>query len=185
METIGREGGSSKKLITNQQFMHAVEYNDDLLIEILLWLPVISLVLLNSVCKCWLSLISNPSFSLRRNQIPTFDPPCGLLLRAHLSKTYDFLSLDTRVPYKQSALKTPFTFRSELHNVDMLKSSNGLLICCGGIKNDKYYVYNLCTDFFKMLPQCSNEIIRHTQIAFDPTKSSYYKVIQTKSVFDD
>ena len=79
-DVIGREGRSSKKLITNKQSMHAVEYNDDLLIEILIRVPVISLVQFKSVCKRWLSLISNPSFRLRRNQIPTFDPPCGLFL---------------------------------------------------------------------------------------------------------
>ncbi|GJW55040.1 F-box protein-like protein isoform X1 [Tanacetum coccineum] len=164
--------------------MHAVECNDDLLIEILLRLPVFSLLLFKSVCKRWLSLIINPSFGLRR--IPTFDPPCGLLLRAWFGKTYDFLSLDTRSPYKQSALKTPFTFRSELQHVDILQSSNGLLLCRGGIKNNyKYYVYNPCMNLFKMLPQCSNKIIRHTKIAFDPTKSPHYKVIQTVLVKND
>ncbi|KAK9051346.1 hypothetical protein SSX86_027973 [Deinandra increscens subsp. villosa] len=49
---------------------HAVVSNDDLLTEILLRLPVSSLVIFKSVSKRWLNLITNPNFTLRRSQNP-------------------------------------------------------------------------------------------------------------------
>nr|GEY89228.1 hypothetical protein [Tanacetum cinerariifolium] len=66
--------------------VHTVLSNDDLFIEILLRLPVISLQLFKSVSKHWLSIITSPNFT-RSRQIFKLDPPCGLLiLRANTEK---------------------------------------------------------------------------------------------------
>jgi hypothetical protein len=58
--------------------VHTVVSNDDLLIEILLRLPVISLFLCKSVSKRWLSLFKDAQFTLRLSQIPKLYPSCGL-----------------------------------------------------------------------------------------------------------
>ena len=127
------------------QSVHAVEYNDDLLIEILVRLPVVSLFLFKSVCKRWLSLISNQTFTLRRSQIPTLDPSYGLLIQR--SCKYDFVSFDTRIPSKRSALKTTFPFGSEGGYVTILQSCNGLLLLC--CCNTKFSLSNTKADTTK------------------------------------
>ncbi|GKE42130.1 cytosolic glyceraldehyde-3-phosphate dehydrogenase, partial [Tanacetum coccineum] len=48
--------------------IHKVLSNYDLLMEILLRLPIISLHLFKPVCKQWLSLITSPSFTLTRTR---------------------------------------------------------------------------------------------------------------------
>nr|GEX78405.1 SGNH hydrolase-type esterase domain-containing protein [Tanacetum cinerariifolium] len=164
--------------------VYKVLSNDDLLIEILLRLPVISLVLFKSVSKQWLSLITSPNFIKSRNLIPNIDPTCGILiLRVNDERQrleYDFKSFDIRIPSKRS---TVFTLGSEapLGCVEIMQSCNGLLLC--GVHPDKYYVYNPTTKLFKTLPIKSP--ISSVKIAFDPTKSPHYKVIQADFVHDD
>ena len=105
--------------------VNAVVSNDDLLIDILLRLPVLSLFLFKSVSKRWLSLITSPDFVLRhRSTDPNLHPPCGLFLqipmRNWLVPEYDFVSFDSRIPSKRS---TAFTFGSDAgRNADILQS---------------------------------------------------------------
>nr|GFC05965.1 hypothetical protein [Tanacetum cinerariifolium] len=107
----------SKKQITdtgdNSLSAYALLTNDDLLIEILLRLPVISIIIFKLVSKRWLSLITSPDFVMRRNQIPNVDLPSGLFLQRHESSIVcDFMSLDSRIPSRKSLLRTTFTFGS-------------------------------------------------------------------------
>ncbi|GKD79963.1 F-box protein-like protein isoform X2, partial [Tanacetum coccineum] len=60
--------------------VHKVLSNDDVLMEILLRLPILSLHLFKPVCKQWLSLITSPSFTLTRTRMSTVDPPSGLFI---------------------------------------------------------------------------------------------------------
>ncbi|GKB47983.1 cytosolic glyceraldehyde-3-phosphate dehydrogenase [Tanacetum coccineum] len=153
---------------------------DDLLIEILLRLPVISLHLFKSVSKHWLSLITSPNFTLTRSKIPNIDPSLGLLIvRDYSGQTikYDFVSFDIRIPSK---ISTVFTLGSEEPpgSVEIMQSCNGLFLCRIKPHNSdayKYYVYNPTTKQFKMLPIESR--ISRVKMAFDPTKSPHYKVI--------
>ncbi|GKF71204.1 cytosolic glyceraldehyde-3-phosphate dehydrogenase, partial [Tanacetum coccineum] len=84
--------------------IHKVLSNDDLLMEILLRLPIISLHLFKPVCKQWLSLITSPSFTLTRTRIPNVDPPSGLFIRRWSPNSneydYDFVSFNPRIPGK-------------------------------------------------------------------------------------
>nr|GEV39261.1 hypothetical protein [Tanacetum cinerariifolium] len=67
----------------------------------------------------------------------------------------------------------------------MLRSCNGLLLCSGSGSPDFYYVYNPSTNLFKRISQPENShddshlhatgVLR---MAFDPTKSRDYKVVQ-------
>ncbi|GJZ96275.1 cytosolic glyceraldehyde-3-phosphate dehydrogenase [Tanacetum coccineum] len=154
--------------------------NDDLLMEILLRLPFISLHLFKAVSKRWFSLITFPNLTLTRSKIPSTDPSLGLLIvRDYSCQTvkYDFVSYDIRIPSKRS---TVFTLGSEAPpgSVEIMQSYNGLFLCRIKPHNSyayEYYVYNPTTKLFKMLPIESR--IRSVKMAIDPTKSPYYKVI--------
>ncbi|GJZ56926.1 retrovirus-related pol polyprotein from transposon TNT 1-94, partial [Tanacetum coccineum] len=186
---ISGEGRGSKKLITDTRVnlltssANAVLSNDDLLIEILLLLPAISLLFYKSISKQWLSVITCPAFTLRLSQKPNVDPPCGLFVWGPKRKIkrnmfeYDFISFDIRIPSKISNV---FTFSSKAPD-KILQSCNGLLLCY--IKPDKFFVYSPCVNLFKMLPR--PQIYVQPQITFggirlvfDPTKSPHYKVVR-------
>ena len=197
------EGRGSKRLITDTRdnvlisSANAVMSNDDLLIEILLLLPPISLFLYKSVSKQWLSVITCPTFTLRLSQKPDIDPPCGLFVpgpkrkpkRKSKSKRnmfeYDFISFDIRIPSKISTVLT-FNYKAP---GKILQSCNGLLLCY--IKSDKFFVYNPCVNLFKMLqqPRISNlkssSFFGGIKLVFDPTKSPHYKVVHARLVTDD
>ncbi|GKD41779.1 granule-bound starch synthase, partial [Tanacetum coccineum] len=139
-------GRSSKKkaFISNNKIpssMHKVLSNDDLLIEILLLLPLISLHLFKRVSKHWLSLITSRSFIFRRTQISSCVPPSGLfIVRDASSSAYDFLSFDSRKIAKRS---TVFTYNSETSTKSLIKQScNGLLLCNISGDYSKHFVYN-------------------------------------------
>ncbi|GJU54826.1 F-box protein-like protein isoform X1 [Tanacetum coccineum] len=161
--------------------------NTDLLIEILLRLPVISLLLFKSVSKHWLSLITSPNFTLRRSLIPNIDPPSGLFFRFIYQQDYlyDLIRLDIRIPATSSRFET----NMEGSNAYILEACNGLLLCY--VHPDKYYVYNPSINLFKMLPQCNDlslepsKIAGHMKMAFDPTKSPHYKVVHSTIIGDD
>ena len=192
-------GKESKRLITDTSSANAVGSNDDLLIEILLLLPAISLFLCKSVSKQWRSLIKCRDFTLRLSQKPNIDPSFGLFVRGPNRKPksnrkrnmfeYDFISFDIRIPSK---ISTVFTFNSNT-SAKILQSCNGLLLCY--IEHSKsYYVYNPSTKMFKMLPRPKiyvqpTFIVGGIKLVFDPTKSPHYKVvhagIKTDSTFED
>ncbi|GJX17589.1 F-box protein-like protein isoform X1, partial [Tanacetum coccineum] len=172
--------------------VYTVVSNDDLLIDILLRLPVISLFMFKSVSKRWLSLFKDAHFTRRLSQITNLDPSCGLFLKIPIPTfpgfKYDFVSFDNiRIPTKRSF---PFSFDSEAgRDADVLQSCNGLFLCC----NDKsYYVCNPSNNLYRMLPQQDNPNNKPIdfpfggmRMAFDPTKSPHYKVIYAGVVHDD
>ncbi|GKA36317.1 AT-hook motif nuclear-localized protein 28-like protein [Tanacetum coccineum] len=153
--------------------------NNDLLTEILVRLPVVSLVLFKSVSKRWNSLIIDyaANLTLRRN----LDPLFGLFLQkcsySKGSHSYDFVSFDIRIPL----LATSFT---HVHgDVRILQSCNGLLLCHSTLSG-KFYAYNpSVTNMFKLIPEPDNvtfndfAISGGLRMAFDPTKSPHYKVV--------
>ncbi|GJZ56103.1 granule-bound starch synthase [Tanacetum coccineum] len=175
---------------TNHNFplsVHKVLSNDDLLMEILLRLPILSLHLFKPVCKQWLSLITSPSFTLTRTRMSTVDPPSGLFIgRYHRpgwgSNNYDFVSFDPRIPAKRSKL-----FSISNSKAEIVQSCNGLLLC---YIHGEYSIYNPLMSMFNMLPPIHNlNYVRYgykeINFAFDPTKSPCYKVVHVGSVKDD
>ncbi|KAM7504604.1 hypothetical protein LguiB_003508 [Lonicera macranthoides] len=72
--------------------------NDDLLTQILLHLPITSLLRFKSVSKHCLSLVTNPTFSL---QLRNHTPPSGLFLRRSsflINPEFDFVPFNTTKP---------------------------------------------------------------------------------------
>nr|GEV27198.1 hypothetical protein [Tanacetum cinerariifolium] len=173
---------------TNHNFpssVHKVLSNDDLLMEILLRLPILSLHLFKPVCKQWLSLITSSSFTLTRTRIPTIDPPSGLFIKRWLQNNYEFVSLDPRIPAKRS-----------IHPLVCLggrivQSCNGFLLCyIDADAGNKYYVCNPSISMFKMLPPIHDlsyerNGYQEMNIAFDPIKSPCYKVVHVGRVEDE
>ncbi|KAL2248562.1 F-box protein At5g07610-like [Sesamum indicum] len=171
---------------------------DDLLTEILLRLPIRSLIRFKLVCKHWHSLITTPRFSLLRNPYP--NPAVGLFLPCSDGGQNRFgqteclvLELNSRFEYVPFSLGVPPTapFRQlniteECSGFRILQSCNGLLLCCssswGRYYSKRYYVYNPTTKRFSALPKLDGASwgstgVRGMSLAFDPAKSPHYKVV--------
>ncbi|GJS63770.1 AT-hook motif nuclear-localized protein 28-like protein [Tanacetum coccineum] len=176
--------------------VQSVISNDDLLTEILVRLPALSLVLFKSVSKHWFSLIKQAAnLTFRRN----IDPPSGLFINKYTSYNKDegsfnceFVPLDIRIPLLAT---NNFSFCPEFQNecraAVILDSCNGLLLC--RTLSGKLYVCNpSISNMFKVLPQPdnvtwypNNQFRDRLKMAFDPTKSSHYKLIYVESVVHD
>ncbi|KAJ0099781.1 hypothetical protein Patl1_20710 [Pistacia atlantica] len=157
--------------------------NDDLLTEMLLCLPLKSLVKFKSVSKHWLSLISNPNFSLRFSLIP--QPITGLFMRGLSCKEYYFINLSSSpspAPFKYLTLgNNPSDFE-----ITIRQSCNGLLLCSrsNSKKPDDHYVYNPTTQEYTMLPPPplgTGVCYFGFNLAFDPLKSPHYTIICVKN----
>ncbi|XP_031281986.1 F-box protein At5g07610-like isoform X1 [Pistacia vera] len=172
------------KAITQQNLLSSAEKtanSDDILTEIFLCLPLKSLVTFRYVSKHWLSLISHPNFSLRLHLKPR--PISGLILRSKSSPKnpkYDLINLNS------DPFVAPFRSFSLPPSLVVLQSCNGLLLCgspkwCNPTCN--CYIINPITKKYTELPGAfrtargSFRAILGINLAFDPSISSYYKVI--------
>ncbi|GJT70134.1 hypothetical protein Tco_1029420 [Tanacetum coccineum] len=129
------------------------------------------------------------------NQITKVDPPVGLFVN-HIRSLFesDFVPLDPRLRSKKSAMDKSFSRGSivEADNVKILQSCNGLLLCGGSGMPVFYYVYNPSTNQYKKIPyaDCSLDNSPYyssagLRIAFDPTKSPHYKLVDAGRTFCD
>lgn len=165
----------------------AVASDDDLLTEILVHLPIKSLMKFKCISKHWQSLISSPGFSRRR--YPDSHLVSGLILRpTHdcvVKKEYDF------VPLKYTSTTAPFrslTFVNNPSGLIILQSCNGLLLCASSISDWNipcdYCIYNPTSHEFVTVPPLGDEnsrFIRRIGLAYDPAKSSHFKIVCIRS----
>ncbi|CAI9098427.1 OLC1v1035071C1 [Oldenlandia corymbosa var. corymbosa] len=173
--------------------------NDDLLIELLLYLPTKALIRFKSVSKRWFSLISSSHFCLlhTRRHRPT-TAASALCLRKSPSDFY-ILPLFTK-PSKMRSFK--FNLTSDVihesiaaanpnFRTKILQSCNGLFLLkvpqnTRNLPGD-YYVYNPATHqnrflSLNFLPQNNSQSQRRQGIlginlAYDPSNSLDYKII--------
>ncbi|KAJ6395013.1 hypothetical protein OIU77_024094 [Salix suchowensis] len=170
-------GSSSSSQAPFSVSAETIANNEDLLTELLLRLPIKSLLKFKCVSKHWLSLISNPHFSRRRISCYS-TPPCGLFLieRGSPYAGYQLVALDSnhsKAPFKN------LTFVNDISEIKFIQSCNGLLLYfrslrpgwSGGI----YYVYNPTTKQHTTIPEPRRAV--GAALAFDPSKSPHYKVI--------
>ncbi|KAL2550059.1 F-box protein [Forsythia ovata] len=173
-----------------EQAAQVVASNDDLLIEILLRLPIKSLIRFKLVSKHWHSLITDPKFCHLRNPKP--NPALGLFLLPRLNyyviPCFEYVPFSVQEPTNPSLLKLKFT--KDPHGISIVQSCNGLLLCSSfqaHEPNRRYYVYNPTTKHFTTFPKTDQETgirkkIRGMYLAFDPAKSPHYKVVCVRHV---
>ncbi|KAK9291875.1 hypothetical protein L1049_019825 [Liquidambar formosana] len=144
--------------------------NDDLLTEILRWLPARSLLRFKSVSKHWLQLISSPDIYRLLNPNPT-TVSALFLSNPSSSPIPDLLPLDGN---------PPTAFPNLLPSISILQSCNGLLCCESWKKNEKnnpdYYICNPTTRQFTILPELPGPAVG-VILAFDPCESLDYQAI--------
>ncbi|GJZ88896.1 hypothetical protein Tco_0660678 [Tanacetum coccineum] len=174
---------------------HKVLTKDDLLTQILIRLPILYIHLFAIMSKQWLRITTSLIFIKNRSQITKVDPPVGLFVN-HIRSLFesDFVSLDPRLQSKKSAIDRSFTLgiTEEADNINILQSCNGLLLCGGSGMPVFDYVYNSSTNQYKKLPypDCSLDNSPYyssagLRIAFDPTKSPHYKLVDVGRTFCD
>ncbi|XP_076906698.1 F-box protein At5g07610-like [Bidens hawaiensis] len=158
-------GGKIKKTCFSQSFVNdsdhqstesgaAVGSNDDLLTEILLRLPVASVLRFKSVSKHWLLLLSDSRFINRYDK---------------LSKSPGFFASGIYVPFDPEDRNAPF------FNGHIVQSCNGLLLCRNRDRYE-YYVLNPTTKQVATIPPVPGVILA-ASLVFHPTDCVHYKVI--------
>ncbi|PIN11487.1 hypothetical protein CDL12_15909 [Handroanthus impetiginosus] len=151
--------------------------NDDLLTEILIFLPPRSLIKLQLINKHWRSLILSPQFSrLHTFHHRSSKPQSSFLLRSTTSQLF--------ICHPTVKKLVPFRFRFRCRRI--LQACNGLLLveCTNSHCGDKdYFVCNPTTGKYRKLSlsEEQREGISGVCIAFDPSKSPYYKVLCFRS----
>ncbi|KAL8149290.1 hypothetical protein AgCh_006336 [Apium graveolens] len=161
-----------------------VASSEDLLIQIMLLVPIKTLMGFKSVSKQWLSLITDPRFIHLRYPLPP--SASALFFRSSSCSSnpdYQFISLDitevSPIPFKT----LNFTRDPLSSGISVLQSCNGLLLCASHQArefNRRYYVYNPTTSQFATLPKIRREYSKHVlgmSLAFDSLKSPSYKVV--------
>ncbi|XP_050369139.1 F-box protein At5g07610-like [Argentina anserina] len=162
---------------------------EELLTEILVSLPVRSLLRFKCVSKHWLSLISNPEFYERhtlRNPNPRVSAFFSSITHNKIFNSVPLIGKhEIPIPFKALNEQVP-------GSLDIIQSCNGLFLC---EPRDRYqkriYVVNPTTRKFCALSlpkgHGKRSFVRYG-LAFDPSKSPYYKVIGVgnyTSIVDD
>ncbi|XP_076940833.1 F-box protein At5g07610-like [Bidens hawaiensis] len=158
--------------------------NDDLLTEILVWLPVTSILRFKSVSKHWRLLLTHKHFTHRYDNNNLFKSP-GLFARtlctfssksfAHLLAGDIYVSFDVenRSPPPFRCLDLYFN-RSR---VKILHSCNGLLLCHtlhNGAR--EHFIFNPTTKQLAIIPPAPKYICSMA-LAFHLTHCMHYKVV--------
>ncbi|XP_010263422.2 PREDICTED: F-box protein At5g07610-like [Nelumbo nucifera] len=155
--------------------------SDDLITNIFLHLPIKSLLRIKSVCKRWLSLISDPFFVNLRNR--TTNVVSALFFkRVHSSELY-FVFLDRNNSNDDIPIRD-LSFVEDSVGLEVTHSCNGLICCrsrrrCTDYFYFTYYICNPTTKQYRKLPPTLGGGVVHSfvNIAFDPCKSPHYKAI--------
>ncbi|KAM7507558.1 hypothetical protein LguiA_018011 [Lonicera macranthoides] len=187
-DLFGRIGCASDVIGRNDCAGYVIGSNEDLLRTLLIHIPNYKpLTTFKSVSKLWLSLISDPGFSLRwyKNHMAY---PSAVLIYRHCS--YEFISLNGRE--KKGTFLPYFGFdchpllNHSRHRIEILHSCNGLLLLNLKVKvNHEWYesrlgVYNSITNHSKLIPKFFSEFsyfTSYTKLAFHPLKSPHYKLV--------
>ncbi|XP_059436781.1 F-box/kelch-repeat protein At3g06240-like [Corylus avellana] len=176
----------------------ANELPEDLVTQILLWLPVVSLLRFKCVCKSWYALITHQNF-VRKHLLHNKNSNTHLLLKTS-NKTMDDYVV-SRISYEglQITPLTPLTqpvhpqyFRngeefvefSEVFSISVVGSCNGL-VCIHAYDKLKVVIWNPTTRETKVVPESNLPIFApagyctHIQgmgFGFD-AKTNDYKII--------
>lgn len=186
----------STKSVPSASSAKLVVSNEDLLAEILLHVPVRSLICLKLVSKQWLSLITSHRFVLLHYGRGTSSRTSALFLESEVllrrgannHMMYVHLNLDKfhKTPFRSSTFShDPF----DAKKVCILQSCHGLLLCRTGIvvnqllENQRglfyYYIYNPTTNQVATIDRIWDQktTIHASVLDFDPARSPHYRVV--------
>lgn len=174
-----------------------IAQNEDLRNEILVRLPIKSLMRFQSVSKPWLAHITSPNLSRSREAFYKGSISGLIMKRASPlasvrgAPEFDFFNLGG----KRSAVSSRAPFNSRLtltktgdSAIGILQSTSGLLLCTRILNESyihspvvpkEYYIYNPATKKFTELPPNISpySTLMGFSLAFDPSQSPYYKVV--------
>ncbi|KAK9286749.1 hypothetical protein L1049_015153 [Liquidambar formosana] len=160
----------------------AIAGNEDLLMEILLRLPIKSLLRFESVSKTWYSLITDHHFAqgYTRRHNPNTEPS-GLLL---MMAGFLFLPFNDDGDQGHQAMLESW-YPDNDQGFMILQSCNGLLLCSSTYFWKTYYVCNPTTRRFSTICLPSSEFwasLVSVSLAFDPLESPHYKLVFVRKV---
>ncbi|KAK3221141.1 hypothetical protein Dsin_015111 [Dipteronia sinensis] len=168
--------------VNSNKKLNSIADNDDIMTEILVRLPLKSILRCKSVSRQWRSLISAPHFCRRIYPDPYLVSSLLLHKISLFTHEYDFVPLidkPTSPPFKT------LTFVNHPLVLRILQSCHGLLFCSSftnrDFGRDHYYIYNPTTKQFRTLPLPpggqDSTMVRGMTLAYDPHKSPHYKVV--------
>ncbi|XVF23311.1 hypothetical protein REPUB_Repub13aG0026300 [Reevesia pubescens] len=155
--------------------------NNDIMIGILQRLPLKTLMGCKCVCKLWNDLISNPVFRSNYSRRNPQYHVSGFFLQKFL-----FLELHSKLLFfpcegqSDAAPKPSLCFIEDDKGVRIQHSCNGILVCSSFRCLEEDRVYYICTPTTKQyhpLPNPECGILFGINIAYDPNKSPYYKIV--------
>ncbi|XP_061372507.1 F-box/kelch-repeat protein At3g23880-like [Gastrolobium bilobum] len=153
----------------------------DLIEEILLRLPVKSLLRFKCVCKSWLALISNPQFAKSHYDIAAA-PTHRLLVKPYHAGYSDFIGIEAPLHCDSALACLTLPQSSLIPSVGYLRilgSCRGFIILkC--VENDDLILWNPSTGARKTI-SCSARRICLYGFGYDPSTDDYLLVIATKS----
>lgn len=151
-----------KPRLKNQSWSaELVGNNEDLITQILLHLPVSSLVRFKSVCKSWFSIITEQPFELNhypRNRNSSPVPYSLFLYRCEYKspETALILSLSRHIGRRKRRLKKYYV-SDGIGLIEMVQSCNGLQLLRVGSETEQYYsVHNWTTGRSKKISSNGN-----------------------------
>ncbi|XP_026458283.1 F-box protein At5g07610-like [Papaver somniferum] len=163
--------------------------NCDILEQILIFLPVKTLLKLKLVSQQWFRLISDPIF-IQNHFLPNYPsvPPIFLQkLSFVVNPEFEFIFLDKNLSGSSTVPFQTLTFVNDPAGIKIEQSCNGLLICSSFRMNGigrTYYVYNPSTRRSKSISGSSQVVgdefhsICNVSLAFNPLKSPHYEVVR-------
>jgi F-box interacting protein len=159
-----------------------ISKDPDVIIEILMRLPLKSLLRFRCVCKWWNQIISDPLFISNYTRCNPQHQVSGFYMQKFL-----LLRLDSELRFipctgQLGAAPNPsLSFIEDENGVCIKHSCNGLLLCsslrCCLEQERKYYLCKPTTKQYMPLPRPECKKVFGISIAFDPKNSPHYQVI--------
>ncbi|KAL6550559.1 hypothetical protein OROMI_021047 [Orobanche minor] len=163
---------------------------EELIIEILSWACVTSLVRCKSVCKLWLSIISEPEFIKAQHMNSVIKVPSIIVISARIGvdnvESYGLCDATVVYPQEDETQQVPVPLLSPFDSLIFISSINGIACVCNAIHSDIYLFNPLTRMSRKLPPEIIPENIRpfaNNAVRFDvafgfDSESNDYKVLK-------
>uniref|UniRef100_A0A7N0TZ38 F-box domain-containing protein n=1 Tax=Kalanchoe fedtschenkoi TaxID=63787 RepID=A0A7N0TZ38_KALFE len=163
---------------------HLIGHTLDITLEILLRLPVASVLRFRTVSKLWLSLSTSHYFLISHARHHLAPKPSALLLLSN--ETYSPALLHAPLTRNPAVPKLSLAFVEDDFGIRIVHSSNGLLLCYSNYKltggaNGNLYVLNPTLKCFKCIPYPKCKSLDKPRadftLVFDPAKAPVFELL--------